>query len=146
MLTREDLADFGQTQADFLNVRYFDGILKYTITVAPKENRKWFARCCGAKSQHNTLGTGAIEIQLNPVLCFAYIAELEEIIAHELIHVVQLDLKVKPGHGPDFRQLARRFGIPVESSMACASANVRTSLEMHTGAPPRNRLIEKNEE
>jgi predicted SprT family Zn-dependent metalloprotease len=126
-LSVDHLQEFVETTAAFLNMRYFDGSLTFKVEVHKRSVDKWYAKFFFNRDT----------IVFNPSMCHATIAEMEEVIAHELLHVAQKALGLKMGHGPSFRQVAKQFGIPVESSYTCASSNVRTPRQMRTGEKPR---------
>lgn len=126
-LEPHELVEFVHTTAEFLNVRYFDGALTIKIEVANRSSNKWYARYMHISRK----------IVLNPALGHATIPEIEEIIVHEMIHVAQHVLGVEIGHGKSMRDIAKKFGIPVNSARRCTSNAVRTPLQMRVGHKPK---------
>lgn len=133
MLSRDDLVEFAHTQTDFLNMRYFDGVLKYTVECYQREVKRWYAKVKRHSVSPTAISVAPATIILNPILCYATVPELEEIISHELIHVVQILKNMKLGHGKPFRDLAVMFSIPAESSKSCVSNNIRSMYAMKKG-------------
>ena len=133
MLSRADFIDFVQTQADFLNMRYFDGCLKFHIELAEHESVRWYAKCFRSSPEERKTS----KLLFNPVMLHATLHEIEAIISHEIIHVAQIALGLKMGHGRPFRELAKKFGIPDEYSQACASVSVRLLRDMKRDREPR---------
>ena len=126
-LSDEDLLEFAKTYANVLNIKYFDGNLKCEFAIHTREVKRWYMQI--------NPDVRPVLIYINPIMCFASNYELEEVITHELIHFAQLALGLKADHGPTFRQLSRKFGIPIEASMSCVSARVRTLRQMKIGGP-----------
>ena len=125
-LTTTDLREFAQTTADFLNIRYFDGVLQFQVAINPRFATHWFMRVKATKGSTAT-------IVINPAMCHASLYEIEEVLTHELIHVAQHALGYQLGHQATFRQIAKQFGIPTESSIRCSSMLVRTPRQMKAG-------------
>lgn len=120
MLTKVDFLEYVKTNADFMNFRYFDSQLQFSIELHRRISISWYAKFISARGV----------ILYNPIMLGAKLSEIEEITTHELIHVAQLAFGERIGHGPSFRKIAVRHGIPVESSQSCASFNVRPIREM----------------
>lgn len=123
----DHLVEYANTTADFLNIRYFDGSLIYKVEISRRQKLHVFASCQSRARPPIIL--------LMPCMLYASQYELEEIISHELIHVAQGLLNLHPGHGREFKSIARKFGIPEESGNRCSSVWVRSPEGMRNGKP-----------
>ena len=129
-LTDEEFLDHCKEILDVFNYRYFDGILKFEVGMYPRDYKRRLASCCGRLD-------GTSLVKMTPITKLMSHYELEETLVHELLHVAQFHFKLRAEHGPKFKELARKFGIPINSAMSCASGEVRSMVQLKTGAPPK---------
>lgn len=130
------LVEFINVQADFMNMKYFDGVLKYTCAMMTRENNRTYAHCHIVRGLNSRKLLEVPIIVINPILRFASPGEIELIMSHELVHIAQAVLGFDLTHGKDFRKIIRDYNLPDSVSKKCAPPEVRHLVFMKNNVRP----------